>query len=239
MAEKKTKRLGFNFLRSYFDVFNELKEDADKLSFVTAIFNKSFLNEDPEKPNFMVNLCYQSQKHAIEKSVKGWISANKTDLQGSPLAPPKGDPKGDPPPPSGQVQGEGEGQEEGKEEKKESVIFLQNIHDTFLSCLNFFPEHLHPKTEIQKNKWLETIDKLIRLDNIPENLIIEIVKKTREDDFWSSNFLAIPKLRKKNKEGVKYIVVFNEQFKTQKNGKQETTNKLRELSKSLREGQRL
>ena len=114
MAEKKTKRLGFNFLRSYFDVFNQLNNYEDKLSFVTAIINKQFLNEDPEKKNFIVNLCYQSQKHAIEKSVKGWISANKTDLQGNPLAPLGGDPIA----PLGQVQGEVQGK--GKEQYNKS-----------------------------------------------------------------------------------------------------------------------
>ena len=34
---KLTKRKAFNFLRSYFDVLNELKEDSDKLDFLMSI----------------------------------------------------------------------------------------------------------------------------------------------------------------------------------------------------------
>ena len=48
-----------------------------------AIINKQFLDEDPEGLNFLVNLCYQSQRHQIETSVKGWKRASYT-------TPPKG-----------------------------------------------------------------------------------------------------------------------------------------------------
>jgi uncharacterized phage protein (TIGR02220 family) len=77
---KKTKRKAFNFLRSYFDVLNELTNDKDKLDFLTAIINKQFLNEDPIELNFIVNLCYESQRHQIETSVKGWLRATKEEL---------------------------------------------------------------------------------------------------------------------------------------------------------------
>lgn len=82
---KLTKRKQFSFLRSYFDVLNELKTDKDKLAFLTAIINKQFLDEDPEKLNFVVNLAYQSQRHQIEKSVKGYKDKMKTDVFGNEL----------------------------------------------------------------------------------------------------------------------------------------------------------
>ena len=69
---KETKRKAFNFLRSYFDVLNELKEDADKLDFLMAIINKQFLNEDPKDLGFIGKLCYESQRHQIEKKCK-WL----------------------------------------------------------------------------------------------------------------------------------------------------------------------
>ena len=34
---KLTKRKGFNFFRSYFDVFNELETDKDKVDFINAL----------------------------------------------------------------------------------------------------------------------------------------------------------------------------------------------------------
>ena len=45
--KKLTKRKGFNFYRSYFDVYNELN-DADKLAFIDALLEKQFLGKNPE-----------------------------------------------------------------------------------------------------------------------------------------------------------------------------------------------
>ena len=91
---KPTKRKAFNFLRSYFDVLNELQNDKDRLAFLLSIISKQFLDEDPEKLNFIVNLCYESQRHQIESSVNGWKRVNKdTPLTNPPNPPPT------PPPP--------------------------------------------------------------------------------------------------------------------------------------------
>lgn len=119
---KPTKRKAFNFLRSYFDVLNELKTDKDRLDFLLSIINKSFLDQDPENLNFLVNLCYESQRHQIESSVNGWKRANKdtpiTTLGTNPPTNPTTDPKEE----------EEEVQEKEKEkdksyiEKKESFI---------------------------------------------------------------------------------------------------------------------
>ena len=57
MAKKPTKRKAFNFLRSYYDVLNELGNDKDKLNFLLAILNKQFTDEDPNGLNFIVNIC--------------------------------------------------------------------------------------------------------------------------------------------------------------------------------------
>ena len=126
---KLTKRKAFNFLRSYFDVLNELNTDEDKLSFLMAIINKQFLDEDPKDLNFLVNLCYQSQRHAIEKSVKGWQMANGTP-------PPKGDPKGS---------GKGNPKGDPKEEKEQYVI-------DFESLLAFINEKTGRKFKVINNK---------------------------------------------------------------------------------------
>jgi hypothetical protein len=117
---KLTKRKGFNFLRSYFDVLNELKEDSDKLDFLMSIINKQFLDEDPKNLGFISNLCYESQRHSIEKSVKGWLLANKTDLKGNPTPPPT-PPKGSPPtsPPK---------EEQEQEQEKEEVEYIYSLY---------------------------------------------------------------------------------------------------------------
>jgi len=86
---KLTKRKGFNFLRSYFDVLNELPNDQDKLEFLMAVINKQFLDVDPEL-NGIVKFAYISQLHAIEKSVKGWKDATKQALTDALPNPPGG-----------------------------------------------------------------------------------------------------------------------------------------------------
>tara|TARA_R110002049_G_scaffold309180_1_gene518103 strand:- start:4952 stop:5662 length:711 start_codon:yes stop_codon:yes gene_type:complete len=100
--------------------------------------------------------------------------------------------------------------------KKTEIVFLEQVHNCFDNCLNYFPEHLQPKTEKIKKSWLNTIDKLNRIDKIPFEEIERITENTRKDKFWSKNFLTLNKLRKKNKEGILYIVVFNESVKPKK-----------------------
>lgn len=100
--------------------------------------------------------------------------------------------------------------ETNKQVNKETKVYSDEVHNSFNNCLSYFPEHLHPKN---KESWLDTIEKLNRIDGIPFNQIEHIVKKTRDNDFWSKNFLSITKLRKKNKDDIMFVVVFNEQIK--------------------------
>ena len=132
---KKTKRKAFNFLRSYFDVLNELEKDSDKLSFLTSIINKQFLNEDPNELKFIAKLCYESQRHSIESSVKGWIRANKTDLQGYVLDTPRTDPPTNPPTNPKEEEGEEEVQEKEKvQEKVKEYITIEEKEDFFIKA---------------------------------------------------------------------------------------------------------
>ena len=45
---KLTKRKGFNFFRSYYDVYNELETDSDKISFINALLDRQFLGIKPQ-----------------------------------------------------------------------------------------------------------------------------------------------------------------------------------------------
>lgn len=93
--------------------------------------------------------------------------------------------------------------------------FSQEVENCLSECLKYFDDHLHPETKARES-WLDTIEKLNRIDNIPFETIIQIVAWARNDDFWSGVFLSIPKLRTKDKNGLKYIISFNEKMK--KNG---------------------
>lgn len=133
MAYKETKRKAFNFLRSYFDVVNELEKDKDKLDFLMSIINKQFLDEDPKDLNFIVNLCYSSQKHQIESSVKGWKRVFKSEGMTDPSI----DPPTNPPTLPMTDPKEEEEKEEEKEEVKEKVEYTKReTIDKFLSWFN-------------------------------------------------------------------------------------------------------
>lgn len=113
-------------------------------------------------------------------------------------------------------------QETQEIKKIETSDFTKEVENCFLSCLRAFPDNLHPKTPKTIFNWKNTIKKLNEIDMLPFETIENVVFKTRADDFWAKNFLSIPKLRAKNKEQIKYIVVFNEQIKS--NGTSNRTN---------------
>jgi hypothetical protein len=75
-----------------------------------------------------------------------------------------------------------------------------------------FPTQTRPKTKSEKNTWLDCIDKLERLDGYSPRKVYYIASKVRNDEFWKNNFLSILKLRKKNKDGIKYINLFEAKF---------------------------
>ena len=59
---KLTKRKGFNFFRSYYDVYNELEKDKDKLQFIEALLNRQFLGI---KPTNLKGMAVMKQRQAM------------------------------------------------------------------------------------------------------------------------------------------------------------------------------
>jgi len=105
-----------------------------------------------------------------------------------------------------------------KEEKKDNKTknkvvsekgFSDEVNELYNSVVLFFDENLRPKTPEQKKTWLDTLDKVMKIDNYSPDQINTIVKQIRLDTFWRTNFLSITKLRNTDKQGVKYIDVFN------------------------------
>ncbi|QDP61093.1 MAG: hypothetical protein Unbinned5858contig1001_22 [Prokaryotic dsDNA virus sp.] len=78
--------------------------------------------------------------------------------------------------------------------------------------INLFPLRYQPKTKSQKNKWLDTLDKIERIDKYDLRKVFRVCQKIRNDNFWSNNFLSLTKLRNNDKNGVKYIHRFMQQF---------------------------
>ena len=98
-----------------------------------------------------------------------------------------------------------------KEEKK-FTDFPLDVQNSFSPIVELFPESSRPKTKAQKRNWVECIDKLQRLDGYNPRKVYLIAKRVRLDDFWCDNFLSILKLRKTDKNGVKWITRFEQKF---------------------------
>jgi hypothetical protein len=77
---KLTKRKGFNFFRSYYDVYNELENNADKVAFIEALLDRQFLGVKPLELKGMAKFAYISQTNSIDSQVKGYEDKTKTFL---------------------------------------------------------------------------------------------------------------------------------------------------------------
>jgi hypothetical protein len=64
-------RKGFNFFKSYFDVYNLLKKEH-KLLFIDALLQRQFYGIEPKGLQGNANFAYISQKHNIDSQVNGW-----------------------------------------------------------------------------------------------------------------------------------------------------------------------
>lgn len=89
MGIKLTKRKGFNFFRSYYDVYNELETIEDKVAFIDALLDRQFLGIKPENLKGMAKFAYISQTNSIDSQVKGY-----EDKTGTKLTPTQGGLKG-------------------------------------------------------------------------------------------------------------------------------------------------
>lgn len=83
---KLTKRKGFNFFRSYYDVYNELETIEDKIAFIDALLDRQFLGIKPTELRGMAKFAYISQTNSIDSQVKGF--EDKTGVILTPTQPP-------------------------------------------------------------------------------------------------------------------------------------------------------
>lgn len=77
---KLTKRKGFNFFRSYYDVYNELESAEDKVAFIDALLDRQFLGVKPEDLKGLAKFAYISQTNSIDSQVKGYEDKTGTKL---------------------------------------------------------------------------------------------------------------------------------------------------------------
>jgi hypothetical protein len=118
-------RQAFKFYRSYWDVANELN-DKDRLAFYDALLKRQFTGEETEL-NGMVKFAYISQKHSIDKQIKGYEDKTKAPIQD----PMQGGMQGGMQDPLIQVQ-------EKEEEKEEEKVYIVPFQERVNGFLNWF-----------------------------------------------------------------------------------------------------
>jgi len=98
-----------------------------------------------------------------------------------------------------------------KNDKNENnkKIYSQEIESLYLKLKPLFPDLINTNYD----KWKDTLRLLIDNDKKQSDEIEKVVKWARNDQFWSKQFLSLVKLRNKNKDGIMYYDVFNEQSK--------------------------
>lgn len=177
---KLTKRKGFNFFRSYFDVYNELESDADKVAFMDALLDRQFMGVKPKGLTGMAKFAYISQTNSIDSQVKGYEDKTKTKLNPLEVIPdtPK---QGGVDTPTGQVEGKGEVEE--KEKEKEEVEDEDTLHN-----INILKSHYLSKEQVlkavisnSKNKVKDLVDLKLKLDLFCKDLI----EQGRHSEKWS------------------------------------------------------
>ena len=90
--------------------------------------------------------------------------------------------------------------------------YNNNIDTGIIHIGRLFPIQMRPNTPKELNTWKDCLDKLDRIEGYDPRQVYYIVNKVRNDEFWRKNFFSLLKLRKKNKEGIKYIHLFHEKM---------------------------
>jgi len=158
---KLTKRKGFNFFRSYYDVYNELENDKDKVAFIDALLDRQFLGIKPIELKGMAKFAYISQTNSIDSQVKGY--EDKTGEKLNNITPAVGGT--DAPAIGGKITPTVQVQEKVKEKEKEEDI------PEFIFFLAYAKEH-KPKVDAldvrlkyeswKINNWKDGNGKLIK-----------------------------------------------------------------------------
>lgn len=141
---KLTKRKGFNFFRSYYDVYNELPTAQDKVDFIDALLDRQFLGVKPDNLKGIAKFAYISQTNSIDSQVKGYEDKTGTRLL-NPTAPPTQGVKKSSETPTLQVEEEVQVQVQVEEKEKVKDILLEKeTKESFNNWLSYRKEIKKP-----------------------------------------------------------------------------------------------
>ena len=95
---------------------------------------------------------------------------------------------------------------------KSNNMYSDLVLKVYPHFLNLFPKKYQPQNESQKNKWLDCLDKLERIEKIDFHKLWLVVKFIRDHEFWGVHFLTLLKLRNKDKNGIMYVHKYIETY---------------------------
>jgi len=174
MAIKLTKRKGFNFFRSYYDVYNELETDADKVAFIDALLDRQFLGIKPTNLKGMAKFAYISQTNSIDSQVKGYEDKTKTILD-----PTQGGCVGVVLPPTEQV--------EVKEKVKEKVKdIIEPIN--WPELLSFFNKVFNKKCRVVTDNAKRQFNARLKQNYTKQDIVNAIINLSKTQYHIDTNF---------------------------------------------------
>jgi hypothetical protein len=98
---------------------------------------------------------------------------------------------------------------------KSNINHDSQIVNSYVHFVDLFDKRYQPKSDTQKNKWMQVLDRCVRIDKYDLKDIYLAVKYHRNDDFWKDHFLTLLKLRNNDKNGIMFIHRFMENYKKQ------------------------
>ena len=187
-------RKAFNFYRSYWEVANELNAN-DRLAFYDALLTRQFTGKEIELKG-LVKFAYLSQKHSIDKQIKGYEDKTKNTLNNPIEDPTQGGAQG------GTVHPSVQEKEKEKEKEQLYVAPFQERVNKFLIWFNEeFVKHgkqqakfrtLNNQTESNLKKLLDkylTDEWCIAFENmVNNNWVIENKNATPDHFLRPANF---------------------------------------------------
>ena len=192
---KETKRKGFNFFRSYYDVYNELETDKDKVAFVDALLDRQFLGVKPTELKGMAKFAWISQVNSIDSQVKGYEDKTKTTLNDNFTPPTVGVNKKEITP-TEQVQVE--------VQVKEKEQYVCHTHESFLLWFKECRNYINLEYNVKR---LSAYDKQLfnELKEYTKEDFKKAFKNFSADKYYLDNNLIFPKHFLKEDNFIKYL----------------------------------
>ncbi len=189
-------RKAFNFYRSYWEVANELNAN-DRLAFYDALLTRQFTGKEIDLKG-LVKFAYLSQKHSIDKQIKGYEDKTKNTLNNPIGDPAQGGTQG------GTVHPTVQEKEKEKEKEKEQLYvapFQERVNKFLIWFNSEFTKHgkqqakfrtLNNQTESNLKKLLDkylTDEWCIAFENmVNNNWVIENKNATPDHFLRPANF---------------------------------------------------